>query len=251
MEEYLQNLRSLRSQMNDIEEVAAKKSVEEQRQKTAIEALEKDLFSVASETTRISTESEDLEKEKAQICQQIFEKQKKISSFENETSTLSQSLELLRQQAVTASAGLEEKRMYFAKITEDFVFKLQQGHDRLKSYKLKMIANPREEMSTSYKKLITQVESKKNEYEELKIRKSQLHDEIAESKELMAQLELKKETFSPALRTLDMEALLEEHKALLADESGELEYLKSLEDQIKQVKVYIILLSSFSPRTMP
>lgn len=34
-----------------------------------------------------------------------------------------------------------------------------------------------------------------------------------------------------------MEALLEEHKALLADEAGELEYLKSLEDQIKQLTV--------------
>ncbi|KAH0450710.1 hypothetical protein IEQ34_021402 [Dendrobium chrysotoxum] len=253
MEQYLQNLRSLRSQINDIEEVAAKRSVEEQSQKTAIETLEKDLFSVASETTRLNAESKELEKERAQICGQIFEKQKKISSLENETSTLSQSLELLRQQIVSASKGLQEKRMYFAKIMEDSAFKLQQGHDWLNSYEQKITtANLRDTMGMSYKNLMAQLESKKAEYEELKSRKSELRDQNAkliiptvsniadmlmyQSKQLMVELEQKTETFTPAVKALDVEALEEEHKALLTDEAGELEYLKSLDDQITQLK---------------
>ncbi|PKU74553.1 uncharacterized protein YGR130C isoform X1 [Dendrobium catenatum] len=253
MEEYLQNLRSLRSQINDIEEVAAKRSVEEQSQKTAIETLEKDIFSVASETTRLNAESKELEKERAQICGQIFEKQEKISSLENETSTLSQSLELLRQQIVSASEGLQEKRMYFAKIMEDSVFKLQQGHDWLNSYEQKIttanlveehyspssemnLENMRDTWGMSYQKLTAQVESKKAKHEELKARKSELGDENAKSKQLMVELEQKTESFTPALKALDVEALEEEHKALLADEAGELEYLKSLDDQITQLK---------------
>ncbi|XP_020684881.1 uncharacterized protein YGR130C isoform X2 [Dendrobium catenatum] len=244
MEEYLQNLRSLRSQINDIEEVAAKRSVEEQSQKTAIETLEKDIFSVASETTRLNAESKELEKERAQICGQIFEKQEKISSLENETSTLSQSLELLRQQIVSASEGLQEKRMYFAKIMEDSVFKLQQGHDWLNSYEQKITTanlveehySPSSEMNLENMKLTAQVESKKAKHEELKARKSELGDENAKSKQLMVELEQKTESFTPALKALDVEALEEEHKALLADEAGELEYLKSLDDQITQLK---------------
>lgn len=249
----MQNLRSLRSQMNDIEEVSAKRLVEEQQQLTAIESLEKDVLAVTSEATRLNFESKELEKENAQICYQIFEKQNNISSLENETSTLSQSLELLRQQTISASAGLEEKRLNFLKIIEDIGLKLQKGYDWLNSYKQKVVIgnlveeysstssdmnleNMRDNMSMNCKKLIAQVQSKKTEYEKLEARQSQLRDEIAESKLLILQLEQRIETFTPTLKDLDIESLEEELKALLTDAAGELEYLKSLEDQVKQVK---------------
>ncbi|KAK8951119.1 hypothetical protein KSP39_PZI003976 [Platanthera zijinensis] len=253
MEEYSQNLRSLWSQMNDIEEVSAKRLVEEQQQKRAIDSLVKDILAVTSEATRLNAESKELEKENAQICYQILEKQNKISSLENETSALSQSLELLRQQTVSASAGLEDKRLNFSKITKDIVLKLQMGHDWLNSYKQKVaienlvdeysstssdmnLENMRDGMSMNCKKLTAQVQSKKTEYEKLEARQSQLHNENAKSKLLIVQLEQKIETFTPALKALDIESLEEELKALLTDAAGELEYFKSLEDQVKQVK---------------
>uniref|UniRef100_A0A2N9ENR4 Uncharacterized protein n=1 Tax=Fagus sylvatica TaxID=28930 RepID=A0A2N9ENR4_FAGSY len=45
MEEYLQYMKTLRSQMNDVEDQAAKISVEEQMQLTSIQTMEKDLDS--------------------------------------------------------------------------------------------------------------------------------------------------------------------------------------------------------------
>ncbi|KAK8966425.1 hypothetical protein KSP40_PGU003963 [Platanthera guangdongensis] len=158
MEEYSQNLRSLWSQMNDIEEVSAKRLAEEQQQKRAIDSLVKDILAVTSEATRLNAESKELEKENAQICYQILEKQNKISSLENETSALSQSLELLRQQTVSASAGLEDKRLNFSKITKDIVLKLQLGHDWLNSYKQVAIENLVDEYSSKHPNLLGDTE---------------------------------------------------------------------------------------------
>lgn len=41
----------------------------------------------------------------------------------------------------------------------------------------------------------------------------------------------------PALREMDVKALEEEHRSLVADKAGELEYLQSLKERIKQLKV--------------
>ncbi|KAG0503361.1 hypothetical protein HPP92_003433 [Vanilla planifolia] len=226
MEEYLQNLRHLRSQMNDIEEAAAKRSVEEQKQKTSIEALEKDLHSVESETTHLNIESKEMENERALICQQISEKQKKLLSLDDEAHTLLQSIELLRQEIIHVSAKLEERSCYFSKIMEESVFKLQQKLDWLNSFTLQMASGNQGKKNAS----------RKAKYEELKTRKNELNEEKHKSELLRMQLEQKSEAFTPAIKELDLEALQEEHKALLADVSGEIDYLNSLMEQIKQLK---------------
>ncbi|KAH9782010.1 Tropomyosin [Citrus sinensis] len=63
--------------------------------------------------------------EKGQICAQILEKQRKIASLESDSSTLSQTLELITQERVSISSKLVEKSTYYNKVTEDISKKLQ------------------------------------------------------------------------------------------------------------------------------
>ncbi|CAN6555818.1 unnamed protein product [Malus baccata var. baccata] len=85
MEEYLQYMKTLRFQMNDAEDQAAKVSVEEQMQLTTIQTLENDLNSV-SETKRLLEEQ--MKNSKGQVCLLILEKQRKIASLESDSSSL-------------------------------------------------------------------------------------------------------------------------------------------------------------------
>jgi chromosome segregation ATPase len=90
MEEYLQYMKTLRSQMNDVEDQAAKISVEEQMQLTSIQTMEKDLDSAKSETKKLKEDTDQMMKAKGLICSQILEKQRKIASLESDSSTLTQ-----------------------------------------------------------------------------------------------------------------------------------------------------------------
>ncbi|KAH7660223.1 ArsR-like helix-turn-helix domain-containing protein, partial [Dioscorea alata] len=136
MEEYLKNMWSLRSQMNDIEEEAAKRSVQEQMQMTAIDAMEKDLELVKLETKQLSEEAEELVRAKEQLCCLIVERQKKIWSLETESSTLSQTLELLQQEKLCVAAKFEEKRNYYTKTFEDLDAKQQERQDWFNKQKI-------------------------------------------------------------------------------------------------------------------
>ncbi|KAM0942573.1 hypothetical protein DsansV1_C14g0128511 [Dioscorea sansibarensis] len=136
MGEYLKNMRSLRYQMNDIEEEAAKRSVQEQKQMTAIDAMEKDLELVKLETMRLSEDAEELVRAKEQLCCQIVERQEKIRSLETESSTLSQTLELLQQGKLSVAAKFEEKRNYYRKTLEDLGAKLQEQQDWFNNHKI-------------------------------------------------------------------------------------------------------------------
>ncbi|GAY54592.1 hypothetical protein CUMW_157890 [Citrus unshiu] len=139
MEEYLQYMKTLRSQMNDVEDQAAKVSVEEQTQISTIQSLENDLvsgslsvllrflvyFETKTETKKFKEDAEKMTMEKGQICAQILEKQRKIASLESDSSTLSQTLELITQERVSISSKLVEKSTYYNKVTEDISKKLQ------------------------------------------------------------------------------------------------------------------------------
>uniref|UniRef100_A0A453RTS2 Uncharacterized protein n=1 Tax=Aegilops tauschii subsp. strangulata TaxID=200361 RepID=A0A453RTS2_AEGTS len=90
MEEYLANMRTLRSYMNDLEEEAAKRSAEEQRQRTAIDAHDSDIALVRAQAKQVSDEAEHLAKARAHVCVEMAEKQGRIASLEVVGATLKQ-----------------------------------------------------------------------------------------------------------------------------------------------------------------
>ncbi|KAL5704013.1 hypothetical protein ACHQM5_022492 [Ranunculus cassubicifolius] len=110
MEEYLQNVKSWRSQINDVEDQAAKISVEEQSQITSIQSMEIDLESVKSKIKGLKEETKLMVNAKNQICTQILDKYKRNAALEAESSKLSQTLELTQQEKVSLSSKLIEKR---------------------------------------------------------------------------------------------------------------------------------------------
>lgn len=94
----------------DVEDQAVKLSVEEQMQITTIQTMEKDVDSAQSEAKRLKHDADQMVKEKGQICLRILEKQKKIASLESDSSTLTQTLELIQQEKVSLSAKITEYR---------------------------------------------------------------------------------------------------------------------------------------------
>ncbi|KAJ9167223.1 hypothetical protein P3X46_021889 [Hevea brasiliensis] len=126
MEEYLQYMKTLRSQMNDVEDQAAKVSVEEHTQIATIQTMETDLNSAKSETRKLKEDTEKMRQAKGRICLQIMEKQRKIASLEFDLSTLYQTVELIQQERVSLSAKLIDKSAYYIKVADDINSKLLQ-----------------------------------------------------------------------------------------------------------------------------
>jgi chromosome segregation ATPase len=126
MEEYLQYMKTLRSQMTDVEDHAAKVSVEEQMQVTTISTLEKDLEHALSETKRLKEETDQKTRTRGEICSHILEKQRKISSMESDSVNIAQSLELILQERDSLSAKLVSKRSNYLKTAEEARTKLEE-----------------------------------------------------------------------------------------------------------------------------
>ncbi|CAL4997434.1 unnamed protein product [Urochloa decumbens] len=133
MEEYLENMKSLRSYMNDLEEDATKRSAEEQQQRTAIDAHDADIALVRAQAKQASEEAEQLATSRAQVCVEVAEKQGRITMLDVECATLKQvrTLELLHQEIASTSAKLNEKRLFCTKTTETLTVKLQEQQEWL------------------------------------------------------------------------------------------------------------------------
>ncbi|XP_027092072.1 uncharacterized protein [Coffea arabica] len=129
MEDYLQYMRTLRTQMTEVEDQATKLSAQQQIHLTTIRNVERDLDFVKNETKRVIEEKDRIMKEKGLICSQILEKQRKITSLELDSSTLNQTLDLMQHERVTQSTKLLEKSSYYTKVAGDIITELkdQQG----------------------------------------------------------------------------------------------------------------------------
>ncbi|KAL9661119.1 hypothetical protein QQ045_025939 [Rhodiola kirilowii] len=125
MDEYLQYMRNLRSQMNDVEDQAAMTSVEEQTLITTIQTLEKDIQSEKAEAKKLEVDIELMVKAKGDICTQIIERQRKIAALESDSLTLAQNLELLHQENTATTTKSSEKRSYYDAISKDIAAKFQ------------------------------------------------------------------------------------------------------------------------------
>ncbi|KAG2714021.1 hypothetical protein I3843_03G012000 [Carya illinoinensis] len=260
MDEYLQYMKTLRSQMNDVEDQAAKISVEEQMQLTTIQTMENDLNSAKSETKKLKEDTEQMRKEKGQICSQILEKQRRIASLESDSSTLTQTLDLIQQEKASFSAKLIEKSIYYTKVAEDINCKLQEQQDWVNSHDISRelgehgLVKTRVDEQTGGKSginsdlimdnlgneakmsLAVKLDSAKANLNAISEMKSNLVMENSKMMQLLEQVRCRANEFKPELRAMDIKTLEEEHRALLSDKAGETEYLQSLLDQIGKLK---------------
>ncbi|RDX97929.1 hypothetical protein CR513_19234, partial [Mucuna pruriens] len=269
MEEYLEHMKTLRSQMNDVEDEAAKISVEEEMQLTNIRTLENDIDLAKSGITLLKEETEKMKAAKGEICSKILEKQKRTASLECDTSKLTQTLELLQQDRVGLSAKLSEKRAYYSKVAEDMNDKLQKQQVRFHSSSLlfdwvstKRIGRERKEHdlvtekvvgqrrkagahdnlvmdnvgSDVRKNLITELDSAKARLDEILILKAKVLTENNKIKLAIEDVKCRENEFKEELKAANITALEEEYNALLSDKSGETEYLQSLEKRVEKLK---------------
>ncbi|XP_021760629.1 centrosomal protein of 128 kDa-like [Chenopodium quinoa] len=254
MEEYLQYMKTLRTQMNDVEDQAAKISVEEQMQITTIHNLEKDLKSAKSETKRVVEETDQLVKSKAEICSKILEMQKRITSLESDSFNLSQTLELTRQEKSNFTAKVLEKRAYYAKVAEDMNSKLQEQKDWLDNKRRNepyedssmQIDMPQEKSSKGPVPCSSGDEDKmlfrgklhaaQSQLDEVISAKTKLVSDNSELKQTIEQLKSEINNLKPELSATEVITLEEEHKALLSEKNGEMEYMQSLQIQLEKLR---------------
>ncbi|KAL3737029.1 hypothetical protein ACJRO7_025883 [Eucalyptus globulus] len=265
MEEFLQYIKALQYRMNDVEDQAAKISVEEQMQITTIQSLESDLTSAKSEIQKLKEGTEQMMTAKGQICSQILDKQRKVASLEADCRTLMQTLELVHQ-GVSLSANLVEKSTYYAKVAEDIDVKFQklQGwlncrmpspdtgvrhlvEETLDEEKVTagaggklsnhlLIDNMVLTYKTKNKRIITRVDSVTAKLDEIKRAKAKLAVENSAMKQQIEQLKSQSNEFQEELRAMDIKTLEKEQKVLLADLVGETEFQQSLRNQIKKLR---------------
>lgn len=263
MEDYLLYMKTLRSQMNDVEDQTAKITVEEQMQLTTIQTLEIDLNSAKSETKQLKEDTEQMMKAKGQICSQILERQRKIVCLESDSSTFAQTLELIQQEKASLSSKLLEMRTYFTKVGEGINAKLQEQQDWVNSHKISRklgehvlvkdrIGEQTGETegkssidgdlimdnlgSEAKNNLMAKLDAAKAKLDEISRIKSKLVMENSKMKQLLEQVKFKANDFEPELRTMDIKTLEEEHNALLLDKAGVIEYLQTLPSQIETLK---------------
>ncbi|KAK7283827.1 hypothetical protein RIF29_13574 [Crotalaria pallida] len=269
MEEYLHYMKTLRSQMNDVEDQAAKISAEEEMQLTNVRTLEKDIDSAKSEILQLKEDTEQMKKEKGEMCSKILEKQKKIFSLEFDISSLTQTLELIQQERVGLSAKLSQKRAYYSKVSEDMGANLLQQQEWFRTKKISRELKEHElvkekvngqksetegmslklwKASTdgdlvrdnqecdARKNLMNNVDSAKARLDEILLLKDKILTENNKMKMAVEDVKSKMVDFKPELKAADVTALQEEYDAILSDKAGETEYLQSLEKQIEKLK---------------
>ncbi|RYR44375.1 hypothetical protein Ahy_A08g040717 [Arachis hypogaea] len=275
MEEYLLCMKTLRSQMNDVEDQAAKISVEEETQLTNVRTMEKDIESVKSEVKRTKEDTEQMKKVMGELCSKILENQKKIASSESDISKLTQTLELIHQEKVGLSAKLSEKRAYYTKVEEDLSAKLQKQQEwhrtkmtsrKLKEHEIKEKVDLQKSKtkgmthaslsfhehagkaaadgncimdnlgSDARKSIITKLDSAKGRLNEILNLKSKMLMENNKIKLAIEDLKCKTNDFKLELKAADITVLQEEYNALMSDKAGEIEYLQSLGKQVDKLK---------------
>ncbi|KAI3802448.1 hypothetical protein L1987_30580 [Smallanthus sonchifolius] len=263
MEECLQYMKTLRSHMNDAEDQAAKISVEEQMQITTIQTLTKEIDLAKSETKRLKEDSDLTKNAKGDICSKILERQRKIAVLENDSSTLSQTLELIQQERVNSSTKLVEKRTSYGKIEEELNTKLKEQQEWLNSYKsssksgqhslvhshmVRWVAHdfrsgsfvPKRGtdafLDDAYKNIVTKIDGAKAKFNNMKQMRSDLALERHKAKQSLEELKCRMENYEPKLRDMLSEALEEEVRDLMSDKSGEIEYQESMQSQIETIK---------------
>ncbi|CAA0837702.1 Unknown protein [Striga hermonthica] len=219
----------MRLYIADVADQAAKISVEEHMQCTTIQTLQKDLDSVKNETKKVMEENDQINKAKAQICLQILDKQKKTVSLESDSSTLSQTMELMRQEVLSLSGKLVDQRTHYKKVNEDISEQLKQQQEWVNAQNFGL-----ETREGSCE--ITTFEAAQVKFDKIEQLRSNLVSENDKLRQSLEAVKNKMAEFKPELRGMGEKSLEEELHALLSDKAGEAEYLQTLQHQIMRLK---------------
>nr|XP_004250760.1 intermediate filament protein ifa-3 isoform X1 [Solanum lycopersicum] len=247
MEEYFQWMKTLRTQMSDVEDEAVKITAEEQMQITTLQNLENEINSVKCQTSQLGEEIARILEKKGQICSMILEKQRKIASLGADSSTLNQTSELLQQERNNMSAKLLQKSDYYAKTVEEVTAQLGEQQGWIKDCKQNLwvgdngqvmdkVSEKTGEIEENQDKLveILNAKTKLNQMSELKSKLVTENSQVRRSIELVKS---KTNDFKAQLGDMDSKSLQEEYQALLSDKAGEAEYLHSLQLQIAKLMI--------------
>ncbi|KAI8568619.1 hypothetical protein RHMOL_Rhmol02G0214700 [Rhododendron molle] len=246
MEEYLLCMKTLLSQMNDVEDQAAKISAEEQTQFTTIQTLEKDLQLDHSDIKKLEAETDQMVKAKGQICSQILEKKRKFSSLESDLTMLSQAFSLENNPILNDTGAYSTRTSVLVSqicgekdASGEQTREAEKGeHIREDEGKCRVESHPiAENVDDAVKKLVTMLESGKAKLDLATQTKSNLLAETSKVKQSVEQVKCRISGFKPELGSMNVKTLEEEHQALLADRAGETEYLHSLQQQFEKLKV--------------
>ncbi|CAN4119722.1 unnamed protein product [Withania somnifera] len=248
MEEYLQCMKTLRTQINDVEDQAVKISAEEQMQITTLQNLENEINSVKSQTHHLREEIATILEKKGHVCPMILEKQRKIASLGADSSTLNQTSELLQQERNNLSAKLLQKSGYYSTTIEEVTAQLGEQQDWIKDCKQNLWVGENDQVTNKIgeetgeteenqdnveKILKTNLTDAKTKLKQMSVLKSKL---VRENSQVRRSIELLKSKIEKAqLREMDSKSLQEECQALLSDKAGEAGYLQSLQLQIAKL----------------
>ncbi|CAK9170157.1 unnamed protein product [Ilex paraguariensis] len=233
------------NELSDVEDQAAKISVEEQMQITIIQNIEKDLQLAKSEAKQLIEDIDQRIKEKGQICTQILGNQGKISTLESDSSTLCQTLELIQQERVNLSTKLSEKSAYYAKLADDLNTKLQK--QQVKHTTGEKIGDSRgncgsenclnaDNLDNDEKEVMKNLDAAHAKFDLVTQLKSKLVSDNSKAKQSIELVRRRINGFKSQLKEMDRRTLEEELTALLSDKAGESEYLQSLHQQIDKLK---------------
>ncbi|KAH9618467.1 hypothetical protein KSS87_004743 [Heliosperma pusillum] len=270
MEEYLHYMKTLRTHMNDVEDQAAKISVEEQMQITTIHTLEIDLNSVVipeqgglnynwthvnlldvvlrrsicydglakCETKRLTEETEQMVKSRGDMCSKILEKQKKVMTLESDSFNLSQVVAFCLS-LQTLELIQQERSNFAAKVVEKSSYYAKVSEDmitKLQEQKISegddMQTDATDEMPSNGCNVASSLGDEA--MEEVLAR---LHAAEAKLREItQLRTRLVAENSEPELSAMEMITLEEEHKAILSEKDGEAEYMQSLQSQLEKLR---------------
>ncbi|KAL7156266.1 hypothetical protein ABFS83_03G132400 [Erythranthe nasuta] len=269
MEELFQYMQTLRSQINDVADQAAEISVEEHMQTTTIQTLQNDLDLVRNEIRQVKEESDKMTKTKGHIYLQILEKQRKITSLESDSSTLSRTLELMQQEVLGLSGKLVDRRYnvdhvsrrheilcngifdsvnstYYKKIAEDISGQLKEQQEWIKSRnfssrtKKGMVGEKADEtkgfQDNMGPTMMMNFQAAQANFDKIGQLKSNLVVQNSKLRESVELVKTKMTDFKPELREMDEESLAKELQELLSDKTRQAEYVQSLQLQIMRLK---------------
>ncbi|XP_073294639.1 uncharacterized protein [Primulina huaijiensis] len=240
MEELFHYMKTLRSQMNDVADQEAKISVEEHMHGTTIQTLQNDLDIVKNETSQVKEETVQMAKAKQLICLQISENHLKVASLEFDTSTLNQTMELMKQQKLSLSAKLVDRSGHYTKVAEDISRELKGWQEWIDAHQFDPVTKEglvvNEKANGDGTEEILDLNAAKANLDKLEQLRANLLVENAKLRESVDLLKSKMNCFKQELVKMDEKSLEEELRALLSDKAGEYEYVQSLQFQIRKLK---------------
>ncbi|KAK4765444.1 hypothetical protein SAY86_026534 [Trapa natans] len=171
------------------------------------------------ELEKLSNELEQITNLKEQICYQLLDVKRKVSALKSDFCMLIQSLELIQQEKVSLSGKVSDKSAYYTKLEEELTDKFQelQGCKEMKGQMFRL-------------------SSAMTKFNELRRMNTQVSAETTQMKQYIQQIKCRGVEYKQELRGMDAMTLQKWHTTILSDKVGEIEFIKSLQNQMGKVQ---------------